>query len=59
MKLQSRRFEDGQCQMIDALEIGNVGTVPEKLKQAHAIISAEREFTGLSRRSTDPGEETT
>ena len=46
MKPQSRRFEDGQCQMIDALEIGNVGTVPEKLKQAHAVISAEQESQG-------------
>ena len=29
--------------MIDPLELGNVGTVPEKLKQAHAVISAEQE----------------
>ena len=43
---QSRRFEDGHSQMIDPLEIGNVGTVPEKLKQAHAVISAEQESQG-------------
>ena len=29
--------------MIDPLELGNIGTVPEKLKQAHAVISAEQE----------------
>ena len=40
---QSRRFEDGHFQMIDPLEIGNVGTVPENLKQAHVVISAEQE----------------
>ena len=43
---QSRRFEDGHSQMIDPLEIGNVGTVPERLKQAHAVISAEQESQG-------------
>ena len=32
--------------MIDPLEIGNVGTVPERLKQAHAVISAEQESQG-------------
>ena len=40
---QSRRFEDGHFQMIDPLEIGYVGAVPEKLKEAHALISAEQE----------------
>ena len=29
--------------MIDPLEIGNVGTVSEKLRQAHVVISAEQE----------------
>ena len=29
--------------MIDPLEIGNVGTVSEKLRQAHVAISAEQE----------------
>ena len=43
---QSRRFEDGHSQIIDPLEIGNVGTVPERLKQAHAVISAEQESQG-------------
>ena len=38
---ESRRFEDRHSQMIDPMEIGNVGTVAEKLKQAHAVISAE------------------
>ena len=32
--------------MTDPLEIGNVGTVPEKLKQAHVVISAEQESQG-------------
>ena len=32
---QSRTFEDGHSQMIDPLEIGNVGTVPEKFKRAN------------------------
>ena len=35
----SRWFEDGHSQMIDPQEIGNVGTVPEKLRQAHVVIS--------------------
>ena len=43
---QSTRFEDGHLQMIDPLEIGNVGTVQEKLKEAHAVISAEQESQG-------------
>ena len=43
---QSMRFEDGHFQMIDPLEIGNVGTVQEKLKEAHAVISAEQESQG-------------
>ena len=43
---QSRRFEDGHSQMIDPLEIGNVETVPEKLKQAHVVISAEQDSYG-------------
>ena len=43
---QSTRFEDGHFQMIDPLEIGNVGTVQEKLKEAHAVISAEQESQG-------------
>ena len=38
---ESRRFEDRHSQMIDPMEIGNVGIVAEKLKQAHAVISAE------------------
>ena len=40
---KSRRFEDGHPQMTDPLEIGNVGTVPEKLKQAHVVINAEQD----------------
>ena len=40
---QSRRFEDGHSQMIDPLEIGNVRTVPEKMRQTHAVISTEQE----------------
>ena len=32
--------------MIDLLEIGNVQTVPEKLKEARAVISAEQESQG-------------
>ena len=32
--------------MIDPLELGNVGTVPENLKQAHAVISAEQKSQG-------------
>ena len=40
---QTSRFEDGHSQMIDPLEIVNVGTGPEKLKQAHAVISAEQD----------------
>ena len=43
---QSMRFEDGHFQMIDPLEIDNVGTVQEKLKEAHAVISAEQESQG-------------
>ena len=43
---QSRRFEDGHFQMINPLEIGNVGTVSEKLKEAHVVISAEQELQG-------------
>ena len=43
---QSRRFEDGHSQMIDPLEIGNVVTVPERLKQAHAVISTDQESQG-------------
>ena len=43
---QSTRFEDGHFQMIDPPEIGNVGTVQEKLKEAHAVISAEQESQG-------------
>ena len=39
---QSTRFGDGHFQMIDLLEIGNVGTAKEKLKEAHAVISAEQ-----------------
>ena len=40
---QSRRLEDEHSQMIDPLEIANVGTVPEKLKQTHAVINAAQE----------------
>ena len=40
---QSRRFEDGHFQMIDPLELVKVGIVPEKLKEAHAVIRAEQE----------------
>ena len=43
---QSRRFEDGDPQMADPLEIGNAGTVPEKLKLAHVVINAEQESQG-------------
>ena len=43
---QSTRFEDGHFQMIDSLEIGNVGTIQEKLKEAHAVIIAEQESQG-------------
>ena len=43
---QSTRFEDGHFQMIDPPEIGNVGTVQEKLEEAHAVISAEQESQG-------------
>ena len=43
---QSRRFEDWLPHMADPLEIGNVGTAPEKLKQAHVVISAEQESQG-------------
>ena len=32
--------------MIDPLETGNVETVPEKPKQADAVISAEQESQG-------------
>ena len=46
---QSRRSEDGHFQMMDPLEIGNVGTVPEKLKEGHAVISAELESQGYQR----------
>ena len=38
---QSRRSENGQSQMIDLLEISNVGTVPEKLKRTHLVANAE------------------
>ena len=55
---ESRRFEDRHSQMIDPMEIGNVGTVAEKLKQAHAVISAEQESQGYQGRSTDPGQKT-
>ena len=43
---QSRRFEDGHPQMTDSVESGNVGTAPEKLKQAHVVFSAEQESQG-------------
>ena len=43
---QSRRFEDGHPQMADPLESGNVGTAPEKLKQAHVVFNAEQESQG-------------
>ena len=43
---RSRRFEDGHSQMIDPLGIGNVGTVPEKLKQSHTVIIVEQESQG-------------
>ena len=43
---QSTRFEDGHLQMIDPLEIGNAGTVQEKLEEAHTVISAEQESKG-------------
>ena len=38
--------EDGHPQMTDPLEIGNVGTIPEKLKQAHIVINAEQGSQG-------------
>ena len=44
---KSKRLEDGHFWMIDPLEIVNVGTVPEKLKEAHAVISAEKESHGF------------
>ena len=44
--IQSRRFEDGHPQMINPLETDNVGTVPEKLRQTHVVISAEQESQG-------------
>ena len=56
---QSRRFEDGHSQMIDPLEIGNVGTIPGKLKQAYAVISAEQESQGYQGNHQILGEETT
>ena len=40
---QSRRFEDGHSQMLHPLEMGNTGTVPERLSQPHVFISAEQE----------------
>ena len=40
---QLRRFEDGNFLMIDPLELGKVGIVPEKLKEAHAVIRTEQE----------------
>ena len=40
---QSRKLEDGHLQMINPLENGNVGTAPKKVKEAHAVISAEQE----------------
>ena len=40
---QLRRFEDGNFLMIDPLELGKVGIVPEKLKEAHVVIRAEQE----------------
>ena len=43
---QSRRFEDRHPQMTDPLEIGNVGTAPEKLKQAHVVFNAKQESQG-------------
>ena len=43
---QSRRFEDGLPLMTDPLEIGNVGTAPENLKQAHVVFNAEQESQG-------------
>ena len=44
--IQSSRFEDGHIQNLDPLEIVNVGTVPEKLRQAHVVISAEQKSQG-------------
>ena len=38
---QSRRFEDSQT--LHPLEISNYDNVPEKLRQAYAIISAQQE----------------
>ena len=32
--------------MIDPLEIGNVGTVPENLRHVHIVISTEQESQG-------------
>ena len=40
---KSRWFEDGHSQMLDLLEIGKLGTVLEKLRQAHVLISTEQE----------------
>ena len=43
---QSRKLEDRRLQMINPLENGNVGTAPKKVKEAHAVISAEQESQG-------------
>ena len=43
---QSTRFGDGHFQMIDLLEFGNVGTAQKKLKEVHAVISAEQYSQG-------------
>ena len=44
--IPSSRFEDGHIQILDPLEIVNVGTVSEKLRQAHAVISGEQKSQG-------------
>ena len=43
---QSGSFEHRHSRMIDPPEIGNVGTVPEKLKQPHVVINVEQESQG-------------
>ena len=43
---QSRRFEEGNSQLLHPLKIGNVSTVPEKLRQVNVVISAKQESQG-------------
>ena len=43
---QSRSFEEGNYQLLHLLKIGNVSTVPEKLRQVNVVISAKQESQG-------------